>query len=104
MKLGNNPIRQALCVTKQWSLADLIIQRTQAYFSLACVASCLMRFVLATLLLVLPLRVLAAGEQPFATPEAAVSALEMASKHRDTNALHAIFGPVGRDLVSPDAV
>jgi hypothetical protein len=56
------------------------------------------------LLLVLPLRGLAAGEQQFATPEAAVSALETAAKSRDTNAIHAIFGPTGRDLVSPDAV
>jgi hypothetical protein len=48
--------------------------------------------------------VLAAGEQQFATPEAAVSALETAAKSRDTNAIHAIFGPAGRDLVSPDAV
>jgi hypothetical protein len=52
----------------------------------------------------LPLRELAAGEQQFAIPEAAVSALETAAKDRDTNALHTMFGPTGRDLVSPDAV
>jgi Protein of unknown function (DUF2950) len=56
------------------------------------------------LMLLFPLRVLAVGEQQFATPEAAVSALETAAKNRDTNAIHAIFGPAGRDLVSPDAV
>jgi hypothetical protein len=55
-------------------------------------------------MLVFPLRALAAGEQQFATPEAAVSALETAAKNRDTNAMHTIFGPSGRDLVSPDAV
>jgi len=57
-----------------------------------------------TLLLVFPVRLLAAGEQTFATPEAAVSALEIAAKNRDTNAMHTIFGPTGQDLVSPDAV
>ncbi len=56
------------------------------------------------LMLLLPLRVWAAGEQQFDTPEAALSALQTAAKDRDTNALHAIFGPAGRDLVSPDAV
>src|SRR5664279_5234982 len=62
------------------------------------------RLAAGALLLVLPLRVLGAGEQQFATPEAAVSALETAAKNRDTNAIHAIFGSAGRDLVSPDAV
>ena len=61
-------------------------------------------FVAGALALVWPLRVLATGEQQFATPEAAVSALETAARSRDTNAMHAIFGPAGRDLVSPDAV
>jgi hypothetical protein len=56
------------------------------------------------LLLALTLPVLAAGEQRFPTPEAAVSALESAAKSRDTNAMHSLFGPAGRDLVSPDAV
>ena len=44
------------------------------------------------------------GEQRFASPEAAVAALVAAAKAKDTNALHSIFGPEGRDLVSPDAV
>jgi hypothetical protein len=56
------------------------------------------------LMLMFPLRVLAAGEQQFATPEAAVSALQTAAKNHDTNAMHVLFGPAGRDLVSPDAV
>ena len=47
---------------------------------------------------------LAAGEQTFATVDAAVSALRTAAARHDTNALHAIFGPEGRKLVSPDAV
>jgi hypothetical protein len=63
-----------------------------------------LRLVAGALTVVLPLRGLAAGEQQFATPEAAVSALETAAKSRDTNALHAIFGAAGRDLVSPDTV
>jgi hypothetical protein len=44
------------------------------------------------------------GEQRFASPEAAVAALVVAAQAKDTNALHSIFGPEGRDLVSPDAV
>jgi hypothetical protein len=59
---------------------------------------------IAALMVLLPLRVLAAGGQQFGTPEAAVSALETAVQNRDTNAMHALFGPAGRDLVSPDAV
>ena len=49
-------------------------------------------------------RVQAAGEQTFATPQEAVQALKAAAQQHDTNALRAIFGPDGRDLVSPDAV
>jgi len=50
------------------------------------------------------LRAPAAGEQTFATPQEAVQALKTAAQQHDTNALHAIFGPAGHDLVSPDAV
>jgi hypothetical protein len=53
---------------------------------------------------VLPLRALAVGEQLFSSPQAAVSALLAAATQPDTNALHAIFGPEGHKLVSPDAV
>jgi hypothetical protein len=45
-----------------------------------------------------------AGEQRFASPQEAANALVTAAKAKDTNALHSIFGPEGRDLVSPDAV
>jgi hypothetical protein len=55
-------------------------------------------------LLALPATAPAAGEQAFASPAAAVSALTAAAKNHDTNALHAIFGPEGHQLVSPDAV
>jgi hypothetical protein len=44
------------------------------------------------------------AEQRFASPEAAVAALVAAAQAKDTNALHSIFGPEGRDLVSPDVV
>jgi Protein of unknown function (DUF2950) len=54
--------------------------------------------------LVLPGRLLAAGEQAFDSPEAAVNALIAAAKNHDTNSMHAIFGPEGRQLVSPDVV
>ena len=83
------PIREAL------SLKVLMLART---------SSASLRLVTAALLLVFPVRCLAAGEQQFPTPEAAVSALTSAAKSRDTNAMHAIFGSAGRDLVSPDAV
>lgn len=44
------------------------------------------------------------GEERFASPEAAEAALAAAAQSRDTNALHAIFGPESRQLVSPDVV
>jgi hypothetical protein len=54
--------------------------------------------------LALPAGVSAADEQTFASPEAAVNALVTAAMNHDTNSLHAIFGPAGHDLVSPDVV
>ena len=59
---------------------------------------------LALLALTLPLRAAAAGERTFATPTEAVNALVAAATNHDTNALHAIFGPEGHKLISPDAV
>ena len=59
---------------------------------------------LTSLLLVLPGRLLAAGEERFSSPQAAVDALKAAVDARDTNALHAIFGPAGHSLVSVDVV
>jgi len=60
--------------------------------------------VLALLLLALPGRLPAADEETFSSPEAAVAALVAAATSHDTNTLHAIFGPEGHQLVSPDAV
>ena len=54
--------------------------------------------------LALPLRVFAADEQTFASPQDAVNALVISAQNDDTNALHAIFGPAGRELISPDVV
>ncbi len=51
-----------------------------------------------------PLRLFAAGEQRFDSPRAAVDALKAAVEARDTNALHAIFGPEAHALVSADVV
>jgi hypothetical protein len=51
-----------------------------------------------------PERSLAAQEEQFATPEEAVKALAAAAAAKDTNALHDIFGPELRGLVSADAV
>lgn len=46
----------------------------------------------------------AADEQNFSSPKDAVNALTAAAENHDTNALHAIFGAEGHQLVSPDAV
>jgi hypothetical protein len=60
--------------------------------------------VITSLLLLLPGRLLAAGEERFSSPQAAVDALKAAVEASDTNALHAIFGPAGHALVSVDVV
>lgn len=52
----------------------------------------------------LPMRSLSADEQMFDSAEAAVTALTDAAKAKDTNAIHAIFGPEGQELISPDVV
>jgi len=59
---------------------------------------------LAFLIWNMPGRSLAAGEQPFSSPEAAVNALKAAVETQDTNSLRAIFGPTAHDLVSADVV
>jgi Protein of unknown function (DUF2950) len=56
------------------------------------------------LALILPMSAAAVDEQTFASPQDAVNALVTAAQNDDTNALHSIFGPTGRDLISPDAV
>lgn len=60
--------------------------------------------VLAFLMLTLPVYALAADEQKFASAQEAVDALVLAAKNHDANAMHAIFGSTGHDLVSPDLV
>jgi hypothetical protein len=59
---------------------------------------------LTALVWVLPGRLLAAGEERFSSPQAAVDALNAAVEPRDTNALRAIFGPAAHSLVSVDVV
>jgi Protein of unknown function (DUF2950) len=54
--------------------------------------------------LALPVGVIAADEQTFTSPEAAVNALVMAATNHDTNAMHSIFGAEGQALISPDVV
>jgi hypothetical protein len=54
--------------------------------------------------LLLPGRLLAADEERFASPQAAVDTLKAAAEARDTNAMHAIFGPAAHSLVSVDVV
>ncbi len=60
--------------------------------------------VLATIHLSLCGHLRAAGEQQFNSVEGAVEALKTAIAARDTNALHALFGPAGQGLVSVDVV
>ncbi|MGD0261395.1 MAG: DUF2950 domain-containing protein [Verrucomicrobiota bacterium] len=67
-------------------------------------AKVVLSLVLSSLMWVLPGRLLAAGEERFSSPEAAVDALKAAVEARDTNALHAIFGPAAHGLVSGDVV
>ena len=51
-----------------------------------------------------PGNLLAAAGLTFSSPEQAASALAAATANHDTNALRAIFGPEGHELVSPDVV
>ena len=67
-------------------------------------AETVLGLLLTSLLLVLPGRLLAADEERFSSPQAAVDALKAAVEARDTNALHAIFGPAAHGLVSADVV
>jgi hypothetical protein len=59
---------------------------------------------LLALIFVASLRLDAAAQQQFASPDEAVNALVTAAEARDTNTLHAIFGPVAHELVSPGIV
>ena len=74
----------------------------KSFHPLPLLAPCLAA--LAAVFFSLPDRSLAAGEQQFDSPEQAVSALTDAARARDTNAIHAIFGPAGHELISPDVV
>ena len=60
--------------------------------------------ILALALSVLSQNLWAADGEGFASPQDAVNTLVTAAEKHDTNALHAIFGLEGRELVSPDAV
>jgi hypothetical protein len=56
------------------------------------------------LILAMPAGLYAAGERRFDTPDEAVKILTEAVRGHDTNTMHAIFGPEGHELVSPDVV
>ncbi|HTQ51393.1 MAG TPA: DUF2950 domain-containing protein [Candidatus Acidoferrales bacterium] len=60
--------------------------------------------ILTVLMLALPAFALAADEESFSSPDEAVNALIAAATNHDTNAMHAIFGPEGHGLISPDVV
>jgi hypothetical protein len=75
------------------------------YLRLRCELAPVVRNVaLCAFMLGCPARLFAAGEQQFSSPDAAVKALTAAASIKDTNALHAIFGPASQELSSPDAV
>lgn len=61
-------------------------------------------FALTALILLFAVSAFAAGEERFDSPDDAVKALTSAAEARDTNAMHAIFGPEAHELVSPDVV
>jgi hypothetical protein len=61
-------------------------------------------FGLALMALTLPMQASWTDEQTFASPQDAVDTLVVAAKNHDTPALHAIFGPAGQALISPDVV
>jgi hypothetical protein len=67
-------------------------------------AKAALSLVLTSLMLLLPGVLLGADEQRFSSPQAAADALKAAVDARDTNALHAIFGPAAHGLVSVDVV
>jgi hypothetical protein len=61
-------------------------------------------FGLALMALTLPMHASSTDERTFASPQDAVDALVAAAKNHDTPAVHAIFGPAGQALISPDVV
>ena len=67
-------------------------------------AGCASALFATLLVLLIPVRLRAASEQGFNSPDDAVNALVAAATHHDTNAMHAIFGPEGHQLASADAV
>jgi hypothetical protein len=73
-------------------------------FSNLCRSGLACGLAMAGLMLVSPAHLLAAGEQQFGSPDEALKALTDAAKASDTNAIHAIFGPEGEGLMSPDVV
>ena len=73
--------------------------RTSPTFSTR-LGSVLLGLALGLVLFATPPAVAADGPRPFPTPEAAVAALTAAAKASDLDALIAIFGPAGKDLVA----
>jgi hypothetical protein len=61
-------------------------------------------FTLLLTALFVPIALLSAQEQRFASSEDAVKALTAAADNKDTNALNTIFGPAMRNLISADPV
>ncbi|MHB8519245.1 MAG: DUF2950 domain-containing protein [Limisphaerales bacterium] len=61
-------------------------------------------WVISALVLALPACLWAGAEQRFGSADLAMQALVTAAKAKDTNALHAIFGPAAHDLISADVV
>ena len=68
------------------------------------VGTCVSALTFALLLMTWPASASAQDEQTFSSPDEAVNALVAAASTHDTNLMHAIFGPEGHQLVSPDMV
>jgi hypothetical protein len=82
----------------------IFIEIRRRQWQARCLPHYIFRHALTVFLMMLAGRLLAADEETFNSPEAAVAALVAAATSHGINALHAIFGPEGHELVSPDAV
>jgi hypothetical protein len=109
MKLARPAFAARKAAAAEEGTVDLMKMISKYFQQMKSVASCsIPRSWLGLALIVLfaafPIGLQAAGEQRYASPDAAVSALKSAADAKDTNAVRAIFGPEGHELISPDIV
>lgn len=65
---------------------------------------CIAALAIQALWLSQPVRAMNPNQESFNSPQEAINVMVTAAQSRQTEELHAIFGPEGRQLVSPDAV